>query len=489
MPFLLLLVLSLVSLQRDWPKPPDWAGMGGAITLTWAGVALFLGQAWVSARRVRRQLAADSTTRSTLLRRHAGYRRRHALALIVFYLIAVCAFGWGWVAHRLTTSGVLSASAEAAIVPGVELLMIAPLLAGLVLSWALYYDVERAVHASGSFDEAEPFPSRWAYVGLQARHNLLLIIPPLVLMFVQQTALVLFPELRSEENELFLGLFAATLLAGVFIGIPWLLRLILGLRPLPDGPLRARLLAAAGRLNFRFSNILVWDTRNSIANAMVTGPVRWLRYVVLTDRLIKEMTPEEIEAVFGHEVGHIKHHHMLYYFGFLLASLVVLMGLWRAAETMVESEPVQGYLRDHFGEVLNWLKTYKILAMVPLLVLLGAYMFVVFGFLSRRCERQADIFGCRTVSCAVFIEALEKVARLNGISRDRPGWLSSWQHSTIGRRVEFLQRMNADPELESRFQRAVAYVKWGMALTLGAAFGILLWVLGTDKVLDLLRQM
>src|SRR5262249_58146905 len=35
----------------------------------------------------------------------------------------------------------------------------------------------------------------------------------------------------------------------------------------------------------------------------------------------------------------------------------------------------------------------------PLIGILGAYIFVVFGFLSRRCERQADIYGCRAVSC------------------------------------------------------------------------------------------
>jgi hypothetical protein len=93
---------------------------------------------------------------------------------------------------------------------------------------------------------------------------------------------------------------------------------------------------------------------------------------------------------------------------------------------------------------------------------------------SRRCERQADIFGCRTVSCAVFIAALEKVAWLNGISRDRPGWLSSWQHSTIARRVEFLQRMSADPALEPRFQRRVGLIKWALLLCLAAALVALL---------------
>ena len=39
----------------------------------------------------------------------------------------------------------------------------------------------------------------------------------------------------------------------------------------------------------RFSDILVWDTRGTVANAMVTGPLPLLRYVVLTDRLIEEI--------------------------------------------------------------------------------------------------------------------------------------------------------------------------------------------------------
>jgi Zn-dependent protease with chaperone function len=481
MPFLLLLVLTLICLQREWPEPP-WAGLAGGVALTWAGVSIFLGEAWVAARRVRRRLTDDLATRAGLLRRHASFRRRHVLALITFYLIAVCVLGWGRAVRELFGRGENS-------LPGVELILLTPLLAGLLLSWALFYDVERAAHATSPFpdDNADPFPGRWSYVAVQARHNLLLIVPPLVLMLVQQTALVLFPGLQ--RDELLLPVFGAVLLAGVFIGIPWLLRLVLGLRPLPDGPLRARLLAAARRLKFRFSDVLVWDTRNTVANAMVTGPLPWLRYVVLTDRLIREMTPDEIEAVFGHEVGHIRHRHMLFYFGFLLASLVVVLVLWKAAEAVLLREPVQAFLDEHFGGLMEALRAYKVLAVVPLLALLAAYLFVVFGFLSRRCERQADIYGCRTVSVEVFIEALEKVARLNGISRERPGWLSSWQHSTIARRVEFLQQMSADPEVEPRFQRAVGWVKWGMALSLGAAFGLLLWALGTEEMLKILREL
>src|SRR5207248_939143 len=36
---------------------------------------------------------------------------------------------------------------------------------------------------------------------------------------------------------------------------------------------------------------------------------------------------------------------------------------------------------------------------LPFVAIVGAYIFVVFGFLSRRCERQADLYGCRAVSC------------------------------------------------------------------------------------------
>jgi STE24 endopeptidase len=160
---------------------------------------------------------------------------------------------------------------------------------------------------------------------------------------------------------------------------------------------------------------------------------------------------------------------MLYYLGFFALSVGVLMEVW-------------ALVRVHWlGDLLpasdrSW-------ANVPFLFLLGTYVFLVFGFLSRRCERQADLFGCRAVSCGqadctgdgeiqtaglglcgtgiqTFIRALERVAELNGIHRRRPGWLQSWQHSTIARRVAFLEEVLADPMRERRFQRHVLFIKW-----------------------------
>jgi STE24 endopeptidase len=249
---------------------------------------------------------------------------------------------------------------------------------------------------------------------------------------------------------------------------------MLGLTPLPEGPLRTRLLDAARRMKFRCNDILVWNTRFTVANAMVTGPLPFLRYVVLSDRLIQDLEPEEVEAVFGHEVGHIKHHHMLFYLGFVLASLVALVAIHNAAIA---------YCKDNMPVLFGWLQA---MDAVPFLLLLAGYVVVVFGFLSRRCERQADIFGSRAVSCQAFIAALEKVASMNGLHRERPGWLSSWQHSTIARRVAFLEKAHADPAIETHFQRRIRLVKWGVVFCLTAVV-IVVFRINPDHVWAILK--
>src|SRR6202041_825238 len=110
---------------------------------------------------------------------------------------------------------------------------------------------------------------------------------------------------------------------------------------LPPGVLRDRLENTARRLNFRYSNILIWHTRHQFANAMVTGFVPWIRYIVLTDRLIDELDPDEIKAVFGHEVGHIKHHHLLFYLAFFLTSFALLGLVWDVLKSWITQDEIR----------------------------------------------------------------------------------------------------------------------------------------------------
>jgi Zn-dependent protease with chaperone function len=242
------------------------------------------------------------------------------------------------------------------------------------------------------------------------------------------------------------------------------------------GRLRDSLTAVSQRVGFRCNDILVWNTRNSMANALVTGILPWARYIVLTDRLVRELSTEEVQAVLGHEIGHVKHHHMSFYMVFLLGSLLTMGCLWQVCENLLLAgmQP-DGVFRNQLTLVRDWLPNWEVFAAIPPMLVGAVYIYFVFGYLSRFCERQADIFGCRTVSCQVFVNALEKVAVLNGIDRERPGWLSCWLHPPIAQRVDFLQRMAEDSGLEPRFQRRVGLMKWSMSLALGVVLGASLW--------------
>jgi Zn-dependent protease with chaperone function len=509
MPFLLLLFLALVCLpDLDDLPPPALAWIGSpacSAALTWltvAGVAAYA--LWVS-QRVARPLERDPVRRFPLAPRYERRRWVHQAIAIGAYILVLCAFGWGWAVNefwRWHGWGIL---------PGAEFVLLSPFLTSLVLSWMFYYDADRAafraahrladedplVRALASPNDSlpsvpPPFISRWAYVTFQLRQKLALEFLPLLLLIGQKELNRLFPaDWRDWQWAVNLGGLTAGLT--VVLGMPWILRLMLGLKALPDGPLRDRLSAAARRLHFRFSNILQWNTHQGMANALVIGLLPWPRYVVFTDKLLEEFQPDEVEAVFGHEVGHVKHQHMLYYLVFMVTSLAVLGMLLNV------------YMPDLLGgaESEGWgLGVY--LSALPMAAFLLAYVFVVFGFLSRRCERQADVYGCRAVSCArpdctghgpddrlaadgrglcatgirTFIGALERVALVNGISRDRPGFLQSWRHSTIARRVAFLERLLTDPGLAPRFQRRVALVKWALVLVIGAVLGVLVRING-----------
>ena len=509
MQFLLLLFLMLPCLQEHWATTPWFDSDGQSAALTWAAMAGVIGLAlWQSQSVRRRLLLASPDLRRPILRRYSRARLFHTLTLFGAYATALFLLGWGrtvqdlWHVTELDFGdpqdaiGVVGAATASVpevhefLGPGAEMLILAPFLAAMVGSWVFFYDADRAIHQTDDATETQPVWGRWTYVSYHLRQNIALVFIPVALLIVLKALRRLVPESGTTIGSAvgFVGELA------VFAAMPWLLRLVLGLHRLPDGPLRERLLSAARRLRFRCSDILLWQTRGNVANAMVAGLLPYPRYVLLTDRLAAELSPEELEAVFGHEVGHVKHRHMQYYLGFLIASMAVV---WVGAVVLFTE------LERRFptlGETLHG-SFWENLAVVPPLCLLGAYIFVVFGFLSRRCERQADVYGCRAVSCmdfgcaghgpgfvaapagkglcttgiGIFIDALEKVGSLNGISRDRPGWLQSWQHSTIARRVEFLQRIQEDSTLEQRFQRRVGMVKWALL----GGLAVLLLVIGT----------
>ncbi|MGL4553158.1 MAG: M48 family metallopeptidase [Gemmataceae bacterium] len=503
MTFLLMVFLTMVCLFEAYPAAP-WGGPPWLPAALTAGSLLVLaGNAAYLSRRTRRRLDADPASIDRHLNDYDRTRGWHGALLLTLFLVCLFLFGWGRFVRGEPgqTTGL-----------GTELMLLAPFLLGQAVSFFFFYDADRAAHVAshrliggspftpGLDAGSVPVPSfggRWSYVGFQLRQKLALVLIPVLLLVVRQEATRLVPAWIARWH----GMAYVMAFAGVvtvFVGLPLLIRFVLGLRPMRQGPLRERLEATAKRLRLPVNDLLVWDTRHGMANAMIIGVLPWLRYVVFTDRMLEEFTPEEIQGVFGHELGHVKHQHMLFYLVFLVVSMSVLTlvtdkyvftGLKQAGKSLAAQYPDQLP-----ADLADWVGGESSLAIFPVVGLVVGYIFVVFGFLSRRCERQADVYGCRAVSCGArecaghgpetvyspdgtlcatgirsFARALQRVAQVNGIDPDRPGFFQSWQHSTIGRRAGFLRLMTTDPEVEPAFQGWLAGTKWTLMAGLTAA--------------------
>ena len=83
------------------------------------------------------------------------------------------------------------------------------------------------------------------------------------------------------------------------------------LSPLPEGELKERLMDLSERTGFKAKTIQVIDgsKRSGHSNAYFTGFGKFRR-IVLYDTLIEQLTPEELEAVLAHEIGHYKMNHI-----------------------------------------------------------------------------------------------------------------------------------------------------------------------------------
>lgn len=480
MPLVLTFFLLLACSPVPWPAP--WFGNDpvGPIVFTTAVIGLTILRAVRISYRTCRIIHQPFRQSEALIGYQRG-RSRQMMVLIFAFSFSLTAGGWGWFSRLMFTR-----VADGATYPGIELMVLAPFMIGLFASWLAFYQVERLIHQLAG----EPSPTQWQYLRFQFRQQLALACIPVGLIIVAQTLTRVAPTLVEQT---WFRLSSIALLLALLLTAPWLIRWLLGLKPLPAGPLRERLMSSAKRMRFRCSNIMVWNTGGIVANAMIAGILPFPRYVLFTDRLLEDLTPDEIESVFGHEVGHVRHRHMTLYMLFLGLSLAAFTGIAHAVDRWMESTGRGQGLLAWVGEWDTFVS----------LVSMAVYVVFAFGFLSRRCEREADLFGCRAVSCGrhdcashesernqskispsippcptgidTFVNALERVAVINGMSRSKPGWLASWQHGTIARRVDFLQRVRAVPGLSQRYRRKMNWLKAVIVLVLSIGVGVLIW--------------
>jgi len=208
------------------------------------------------------------------------------------------------------------------------------------------------------------------------------------------------------------------------------------LSPLPEGAMRARLLALAGRTGFAASTIEVIDgsKRSGHSNAFFTGFGRFRR-IVLYDTLMAQLAPEEVEAVLAHEIGHYKCGHVLK--GLALTAVLQLAAFWVIA--WLARVPA---FNAAFG-----LPSRALAPTFLLVVLLGGLVTFWFApavnWLLRRNEYEADAFARDAVgSSGPMTGALRKLSREN-LSNLTPHPLYSavyYSHPTLIERERALRR-------------------------------------------------
>jgi STE24 endopeptidase len=195
------------------------------------------------------------------------------------------------------------------------------------------------------------------------------------------------------------------------------------LTPLPEGDLRNRLMALGDRTGFRAKTIEVIDgsKRSGHSNAYFTGFGRFRR-IVLFDTLIAQLTPEELEAVLAHEIGHYRRGHIP---KMIAMSAVMMLGGFAAIAWLARSYWFNAAFGFPPGEIAPSLLLFGLLSGVV------TFWFAPLGnLLSRKYEYEADAFARDAMGGpAAMVAALRKLAQKNLTNLTPHPWFSGFYYS------------------------------------------------------------
>lgn len=218
----------------------------------------------------------------------------------------------------------------------------------------------------------------------------------------------------------------SVILARIFPTV--LLPLFYKTTPLADEGLAQRLRGLCRRAGMRVLGVFRFqlgaETRK--ANAALAGLGK-TRRVLLSDTLLSNFLPEEIEGVLAHELAHHRFHHLT---GMLAISTV---GSWVA---FVLTDGI-----GRWGVPALRLSGLSDIAGFPALILwlslVGLAGLPLQNGLSRMCEWQADRFAVAMTRPGVFASALRRLAALNLADPNPPRWIT-WvfaDHPPIAERI------------------------------------------------------
>ncbi len=191
--------------------------------------------------------------------------------------------------------------------------------------------------------------------------------------------------------------------------------------PLTNEDLKERLVKLSERAGTRVRGVYEWklSEKSKKANAALAG-LGATRRIILADTLLQNYSPDEIEAVLAHELGHHVHKHILK--SIALQVGISLIGFWVVAQGLAMAVD-----REMFPTVHDF-------ASLPLIVLMTTVMsFIlmpVMNAYSRQKEREADRYAFKSIAkIAPFISSMNKLADQNLAEREPSRLVEVWFHS------------------------------------------------------------
>ena len=375
----------------------------------------------------------------------------------------------------------------------------------LLLAWWALYPADRAVRRVAielqlwSATPARPVWRLGQYLSFMFRQHVLIIAVPMLPIVIAYDFSTRYARRIIELTGIFWAHEAVVVIVAgvVFLFAPVMLCHIWSTRPLPASELRDRLEAFCRRVGLRYRRILVWETEGMVVNAAVMGLFKPLRYILLSDGLLEMMDDQKIEAVFGHEAGHVKHRHIEFFLLFAILSMLIVGGVIELVMWATRRWP------EMVAMSRMELQDYLQVAAMGLIVLVWGFGF---GLVSRRFEWQADLYGAQSItpdaegchqpcfvhgtavtpppepgqpstlvcatSAAQFGDALYRIAMLNGI----PTEARSWRHSSIANRVRLLREYANDPTVSGQLNKAVLIIKAMLFVGTLIGLGIAAWL-------------
>lgn len=206
-------------------------------------------------------------------------------------------------------------------------------------------------------------------------------------------------------------------------------------KPLENADLNERLQKLCECVHTRVRGAWEWKLgeKSSRANAALIG-LGNTRRIILADTLLENYSPEEIQSILAHELGH--HVHADVWRGLVLESVLTFASFYALHRTLVFATPFFGF--QGMSDIAN----------LPLLMLAGAALSLVAlpvaNAFSRHMERAADRFALKvTRDREAFISSLEKLG-LQNLTEPNPNRLIEfvfYSHPPVEKRLALAREM------------------------------------------------